>query len=96
MKWSFKKTCLIVLILLGGTCYAHDWEAKGKLIWIEPTYSDRLNIRIDLAAGNCPANSWLFFYGYGSTSQEKKESVRSVYAGLLASMYAGKNIVCMG
>ena len=90
-----KKIVLMVLLLVNSSL-AYGWEVTGKLTRLEPTFSDHLNIRIDTNAGNCLAGSWLFFYGAGATDQEKKESVRSVYSGLLASMYSSKNVVLYG
>lgn len=96
MNVAIKLLVLSVFAVAYIDAYGADWQSQGKVTRIEPTYSDHLNIKIDAAAGACAAGGWLFFYGYGATAQEKKDSVKAVYAGLLASMYAEKSIVVYG
>lgn len=96
MKLGFYVCSLLALGTISASSYGADWEAQGRITRIEPTYSDHLNIRIDVAAGTCTAGAWLFFFGAGTTAQEKRDSVKAVYAGLLASMYSGKSIVLSG
>lgn len=86
----------IILLAMLVTNSAYAFEATGKITRIEPTFSDHLNIMLDVNAGSCLAGSWLFFYGAGTTDQEKKDSVKMVYSGLLASMYSSKSVVFYG
>lgn len=90
------KKIALLSCFLSTSVFAYDWEVTGKIVRIEPTYADHLNIRIDKDAGACSKNAWIFFYGHGASSEEKKESVKAVYSGLLASMYSGKNVVFYG
>lgn len=83
---------LLALSCLASNAYCADWVVTGRLTKLEPTYSDHLNVQIDTGTGTCSAGAWLFFVGAGATAQEKKESVKAVYAGLLASMYQGKPV----
>lgn len=83
-------------MLLSVTSHATDWSVEGRVTRLEPTFADRLNIRIDSNAGTCPAGGWLFFYGAGSTTQDKRDSVKAVYAGLLAAMHSGQPVVVIG
>jgi hypothetical protein len=96
MKFRSLSLVFLVLFFSARNSYSGDWGVEGKVARLEPTFSDHLNLRIDVTAGTCPAGSWLFFYGAGSTSQEKKESVKAVYSGLLASMYAKKSVAFYG
>ncbi len=43
-----------------------------------------------LPVGGC------FFYGAGSTTEDKRASVKAVYAGLLASLHSGTIIEVAG
>ena len=88
--------CLVFVSLALAPLSSNAWEAQGRVTRLEPTFADHLNIRLDVAAGACPAGSWLSFHGHGSTAQEQKESIKAVYAGLLASLYAGKHVVLYG
>jgi len=87
---------LSVALLISFSANASDWIVQGRLTRLEPTFADRLNLRIDVSAGMCPAAGWLFFYGAGSTPEERRASVKAVYAGLLASLHAGTPIEMTG
>jgi hypothetical protein len=83
-------------ILMASMASAEDWSIQGTLTRLEPTFHDRLHLRIDANAGSCGAGTWLFFYGAGTTAAEKQASLKAVYAGLLASLYAGTTIEISG
>jgi hypothetical protein len=83
-------------LLMSISANAGDWIVQGRVTRLEPTFADHLNLRIDVNAGTCAAGGWLFFYGAGSTAADKQASVKAVYAGLLAALYAGGTIEVSG
>jgi hypothetical protein len=86
----------VAALLISFTAGAGDWIVQGRVTRLEPTFADHLNLRIDVNAGTCPSGGWLFFYGAGSTTEDKRASVKAVYAGLLASLQAGTTIEVSG
>jgi hypothetical protein len=96
MKSFVSLIAVAVLLTVSVSANAGDWIVQGKVSRLEPTFADHLNLRLDVNAGLCPAGGWLFFYGAGSTTEDKRASVKAVYAGLLASLYAGTTIEVSG
>jgi hypothetical protein len=86
----------VAALLISFTADAGDWIVQAKVTRLEPTFADHLNLRIDVNAGACPAGGWLFFYGAGATTEDKRASVKAVYAGLLASLHTGATIEVSG
>lgn len=83
-------------LMMSFTANAGDWIVQGRVTRLEPTFADHLNLRIDVNAGTCSATGWLFFYGAGSTQEDRRASVKAVYAGLLASLHMGRTIEISG
>ena len=91
------KKLIWCLLFLSGSAFAYDWDVVGKVTRLEPSFvPDHLNIRIDTAAGSCPAGIWIFYGGNGSTEQDRKDSVKAAYAALLSSLLTGTSVEFYG
>ena len=72
----------------------------AKVVNIEPSYMpDMVLFKLDAAFGACAAGSWVYYYGTAYSPNpvtDVKKNVQAVYAGLLATMVAGKKVEVSG
>lgn len=87
----------LVSIFTLASYTAQAWDVTAKVITIEPSYiPDMVLFKIDAAAGTCPAENWIYYYGTAYTPTEQKRNMQSMYAGLLTSTVSGKRMEVHG
>lgn len=70
-----------------GTADAANYQASGAHVTlVEGTYSPSdVRFRVDVAAGACPAGSYLFFHPKGQNDAQQAASASAVMASLLTA-----------
>ena len=86
----------LVLSVLPSMAFADSWDVVAHVTELEPSaVPNVIYFAIDQSAGSCAAGPWLVFAG-NPTSNNLPESVKAVYAGLLAAQLSGLSVEVSG
>lgn len=100
MQQTFISRISLAAVLTCITSLASAQSVTAKVVNIEPSYMpDQVLFKLDAAFGACAAGSWVYYYGtayYPNPVTDVKKNVQAVYAGLLATMLAGKKVEVSG
>ena len=101
MKKNLYAVATVLLVLsLSILASAYDWTVTSAHVTViqAPVVGPFTNFDfiIDQPAGPCAAGSWIFFNGSGPDSASIQESVKMVYATLLAAQLSGHTVTLYG
>lgn len=87
MKAKHYTIALAIMALAIGPADAAAYQAGGAHVTlVEGTYSPSdVRFRVDVAAGACPAGSYLFFHPKGQNDAQQVASASAVMASLLTA-----------
>lgn len=90
----------LVAVLLSSAALpagANDWSILTRVTSVEATYMPgHISFKVDTAAGNCPAGTFLTWASQGSTEAAKIANVNAVYAGLISALHSNRQVTLFG